>query len=81
MIILKITPVNSSCIMSSGKMPKESSPHSCRNDCHTLKRIPLLISFIFDRRSSTSTADNSIKSSAGFCQHLKMAVEIYCDKD
>ena len=53
-------------MVSSGRTPKESGPHSFRRDCHTLKRTPLLMPLVLDKGSSTSIIDSFVKLSAGF---------------
>ena len=62
---LKVTPVNSSCIVSSGRTPRESSPHSLRRASHTLKKIPLLIPGVLTKRLSVSRAAIFVRLSAG----------------
>ena len=62
--------------MSSSRTPKESGPHSFRRGCHTLKRIPLLVLLVLDRRSSTSIAASFIRLSAGFLSACKNTYEV-----
>ena len=62
---LKVTPVNNSCIVSSGRTPRESGTHSWRRAYHTLKRIPLVMPGILIKRLSISRTATFVRLSAG----------------
>ena len=53
-------------MMSSGKTPRDSGPHSFNKDWWTLYKMPLLISDVFDQRLSILIAATLDKSSASW---------------
>ena len=61
----EITTVNNPGIVSSGRTPKDSGPHSFKRACQTLKSTPLLISGVLTKRLSMSRGAMLIRLSAG----------------
>ena len=53
-------------MMSSGRTPRESGPHSFKRDCVTLKRTPLLMPLVLEKSVSISNVASFVKLSAGF---------------
>ena len=59
------TSVKSHCIMSSGKMSKDSGPHSFKREWQMLRTTPSLIVDVFANNLSTSYAATLARLSGG----------------
>ena len=63
-------------MMSSGRTPKESGPHSFKRDYHTLKRTPLLMPLVLEKRLSISIAASFVQLSAAFLSASENTYEV-----